>query len=65
MTYMTPSTRLPVSARSGAQEKPLLDSVNCVTLGLRSAMDGVPAVRAGALAGCITAGVDFARAKSK
>ena len=65
MTYMTPSTRLPVSARSGAQEKPLLDSVNCVTLGLRSAMDGVPAVRAGALAGRVTAGVGFARAKSK
>ena len=65
MTHVTHSTRLPVSARSGAREKPLLDSVNCVTLRLGSAMDGVPAVRAGALAGCITAGVDFARAKSK
>lgn len=65
MTHVTPFTHLPASARSGAQEKPLLDSVNCVTLRLRSAMARVPAVRAGALAGCITAGVDFARAKSK
>lgn len=65
MTHVTSSTHLPASARSGAQEKPLLYSVNCVTLGLRSAMDGVPAIRAGAAAGRATPGVDFARAKSK
>jgi len=65
MTHVTPSTHLPASARSGAREKPLLDSVNCVTLRLRFAMARVPTMRAGVAAGGITAGVDFARAKSK